>query len=134
VSALNRLYAEHGEEVQFFVVYLREAHAADSRWPDRRTNVKEPTTLDERLDVAETCAVRLAIELPMLIDGMDDAVGRAYDSWPDRIFLIGRDGRIAYKGGHGPWGFSPRELAAAIEALPAPAEDDDEGDAQRRYF
>ena len=33
----------------------------------------------------------------------------------DRLYLVGRDGRIAYRGGEGPFGFKPNELGAAIE-------------------
>jgi hypothetical protein len=39
----------------------------------------------------------------------------AYNALPDRLYLIGKDGRIAFKGGHGPLGFKPAELEAAIE-------------------
>jgi Iodothyronine deiodinase len=56
--------------------------------------------------------------MPVLIDGLDDAVARAYGAWPDRLYLIGRDGRIAFQGGEGPFGFKPDELEAAIESEP----------------
>ena len=35
--------------------------------------------------------------------------------WPDRLYLVGRDGRIAFQGGEGPFGFKPEELERAIE-------------------
>ena len=45
----------------------------------------------------------------------------AYGGWPDRLYLIGRDGRIAFQGEEGPFGFKPAKLAAAIDAeLSAP--------------
>ena len=47
---------------------------------------------------------------------MEDTAGSAYDAHPDRLYLVGRDGRIAYRGGPGPFGFDPEELAAAIRA------------------
>ena len=40
----------------------------------------------------------------------------AYGGWPDRLYLIGRDGRVAFQGEVGPFGFKPEELAHAIEA------------------
>lgn len=52
--------------------------------------------------------------LPALVDGIDDAVNRAYAAQPDRLFLVGRDGKIAYTGGRGPGGFKPAELEDAI--------------------
>ena len=43
-------------------------------------------------------------------------VALAYGGWPDRLYLVGRDGRIAFQGGVGPDGFKPEELAAAVES------------------
>lgn len=51
----------------------------------------------------------------MVVDGLDNAVASAYGGWPDRLYLIGQDGRVAYQGGEGPFGFSPEALARAIE-------------------
>jgi hypothetical protein len=47
---------------------------------------------------------------------MDDAVNSAYEAWPDRLYLIGKDGRVVFRGEPGPRGFRPDELAAAIQA------------------
>jgi hypothetical protein len=104
--------------VDIFVVYIREAHPSDGARPDAETDVASPRTLDERADVARTCTVELALgEIPLLIDGMDDATERAYAAWPDRLFLIDAEGRIAYRGEPGPRGFRPDELEAAITRL-----------------
>jgi hypothetical protein len=53
--------------------------------------------------------------MPMAVDGVDNAVASAYGGWPDRLYLVGSDGRIAYQGGEGPFGFKPDELERAIE-------------------
>ncbi len=72
-------------------------------------------TLAERMAVAGVCMTRLALEpIPALVDGMDDAVSKAYDAHPDRMYLVGRDGTIVYQGGPGPMGFEPDELETAI--------------------
>lgn len=106
--------------MQFFVVYIREAHPLDGTSPlggGGMPIVEDPITLEERNGVAEVCMTRLALEpMPALVDGVDDAVGRAYAAHPDRLYLVGRDGRIVYQGGPGPGGFKPEELAAAIRA------------------
>ena len=104
--------------MQFFVVYIREAHALDSPAPlggGDAPIVEDPITYFERQEVARTCMTRLALEpMPSLIDGMDDGVNEAYDAEPDRLYLVGRDGTIAFRGGRGPMGFLPDELEAAI--------------------
>ena len=43
------------------------------------------------------------------------SVSKAYAAWPTRLFLIGRDGRVAYAGDLGPYGFKPDELKAALD-------------------
>jgi alkylhydroperoxidase family enzyme len=45
---------------------------------------------------------------------MDDRVGHAYSGMPDRLYLIDREGRVAYKGGRGPFGFKSGELEQAL--------------------
>ncbi len=112
------MWRNHGQDVQFLVVYVREAHALDSYLPkggDEDPILEDPTTLAERQDVAKTCLTRLELEpMPMVVDTIDDAACRAYDAWPDRLYLIARDGRVAYQGGPGPDGFFPEELQSAI--------------------
>jgi len=105
--------------VQFVVVYIREAHPEEG-WilPENRRSgiaVHEPTTDDERRAVATTCAANLKMSMRTVIDGVDNAVASAYGGWPDRLYLVGSDGRIVYQGGEGPFGFKPEELAVAIE-------------------
>jgi alkylhydroperoxidase family enzyme len=55
--------------------------------------------------------------MPLLVDELDDRVGQAYSGMPDRLYLIDREGRIAYKGGRGPFGFKPGELEQALVML-----------------
>ncbi len=69
--------------------------------------------------MAAMCAARLEMRMPMVVDGPDNAVASAYGGWPDRLYLVGRDRRIAYQGGEGPFGFRPAELERAIEAIVA---------------
>ena len=101
------------------MVYIREAHALDSRAPaggDGNPIVEDPRTADERRAVAQVCMSKLELGLiPALIDDMDDTANEAYAGWPDRLYLIDRDGQVAYHGGRGPFGFLPDELEAAIE-------------------
>jgi hypothetical protein len=120
LGELEELYERHRDEVAFFIVYIREAHPEDG-WvlaDNRREEIAiaDPTSLDERAAAADACVLRLRTHLPVLLDDVDDEVALAYGGWPDRLYLIGRDGRVAFQGGRGPDGFQPAELAAAIEA------------------
>jgi hypothetical protein len=118
LGALHELWERYRDRVAFLVVYVREAHpedgwvVADNR--DEDIEVLDPTTDDERADVATTCALRLAIRMPVVIDGVDDAVCRAYGAYPDRMALVGKGGCLRYLGNEGPFGFIPEELESAI--------------------
>jgi len=124
LGELEELHDRHGDDVAFFIVYIREAHPEDG-WvlaDNRRERIAlaDPKSLDERADAAGACALRLRTRIPILLDDVDDEVASVYGGWPDRLYLIGRDGRVAFQGGEGPFGFEPKELARAIDAeLPA---------------
>src|SRR5262245_58564671 len=74
----------------------------------------QPRTTKERVDVAGKCCSALKMTMPLLIDEMDDRVGHAYSGMPDRLYVIGRDGRVVYKGGRGPFGFNSGEMEQAL--------------------
>ena len=105
-------------DVAFLLVYIREAHPTDGRQVPQ--NVKQgallPTarTLEQKEEHADVCITRLAIKFPALVDKMDNKVELAYAGWPDRLYLIGKDGRVVYKSRPGPAGFVPTELERAI--------------------
>ncbi len=73
-------------------------------------------SMEERVEVGAACMVKMALELPAVVDEMDDAVSKVYAAMPERLYLIGSDGRVAYKGGQGPMFFRPDEWEQAIEA------------------
>jgi type I thyroxine 5'-deiodinase len=78
---------------------------------------RDPRSETERAGVAESCVRKLGIRFPALVDGINDGVEKAYTGWPDRLYLIGRDGRIVYKSEPGPFGFHPQELESALQTV-----------------
>jgi hypothetical protein len=79
--------------------------------------VAQPTTLAERCQAAHLCDSALAMGMPILVDDLNDTVGRAYSAFPDRLYLIDRDGQVVHKSGRGPFGFRPRELEQSLVML-----------------
>ena len=112
------MFARYRDRVDFYSVYIREAHPSDgwSMESNERVGIKvaQPKSAEERNTIAVHCCESLKMSMPMLVDSIDDRVGRAYSGFPDRLYLIDRDGRVAYKGGRGPFGYRPRELEQMI--------------------
>ena len=87
------------------------------------SNLKEqvvfasPRSMDERAELGQTCVRKLGIKFPAVLDTFDDATERAYTGWPDRLYVIDRDGRIAYKTKPGPFGFNPDGVAQTLRQL-----------------
>ena len=46
---------------------------------------------------------------------MDDAVNKAYAAWPDRFYVISKDGKVVLKGEQGPKGFKADELESFLQ-------------------
>ena len=120
---MERLYSRFKDRIEFFVVYVQEAHPTDG-W-QVESNIKDDVfyrqhqSLDEREEVAQSCAIGLHISIPILVEEMDNAIDEAYGAAPERLYLIGKDGRVAYHGGAGPHFVDLDELDEAIQDMEA---------------
>jgi len=105
----------------FYIVYILEAHASDV-W-QMESNIQQkvvfasPRSEEERTAVADSCVRNLHIEIPALLDNFRNTTEVAYTGWPDRLYVIDRNGSVAYKSTPGPFGFHPREVEAALRRL-----------------
>jgi len=103
-------------------VYITEAHPSDV-W-QMQSNVKDkvvfasPKNEEERAFIAGACVRKLGIKFPAVLDEFGNSTERVYTGWPDRIYLIDGNGRVAFKTKPGPFGFKPDNLAAALAKLP----------------
>ena len=127
--SLQDLFKQYHDQVQFLLVYIREAHPVDGWWfgeglqgfimrriyPQAATDIYDPVTIEERRTAAGRCEETLAYGIRTYVDEMDDPVNKAYAASPTRLYLAGLDGRLVYAGGLGPFGFKPAELKEAID-------------------
>jgi hypothetical protein len=103
-------------------VYVREAHPTDE-W-QMKSNLKDkddvcyaqPKTLEQRLAIANDFTKRFKFPLPFGIDDMSNAANDAYAAWPERLYVIDESGRIAYRGGMGPFNYHPAEVREWLAA------------------
>ena len=75
-----------------------------------------PKSFDERGSVAESCVRNLHIEIPALLDDFGNTTEVKYTGWPDRLYVIDREGLVAYKSKPGPFGFHPAEMKSWFTA------------------
>ncbi len=107
---MEKMYNTYKDVAEFRMIYIREAHAADSNWPlgaGISKGIKEHKNYQERCTTAEMLINDKELTMPMLIDGMDNKVNTAYSAFPDRVFLVRTDGRLAVAAQRGPFGFGP---------------------------
>ena len=118
---LNELYAKYKDQVQFYLIYIREAHPAQG-WQVPNNLIEdviydEPATDDERTEVAAACQVDLGLDMPMLIDSIGNDIDNKYVGLPMRQFLIDADGRIVYHGDKGPFGWDDEAFEEELKKL-----------------
>ncbi len=115
------MYQTYKDRVEFLLVYIREAHPDSILFTlkdgkEQLLKVTQPKSLEQRSEVAGQCLATLKLSVPTVVDREDNKVNAAYAGWPDRMYVVGVDGRIAYQGGPGPGGFRPAEVERWLKA------------------
>lgn len=115
---VDELCQRYQDEAIFLAVYVREAHPSDGWLMESNTKVgvkvAQPQSFAERTSVAQQCFAKLKYSMPLLVDEIHDPVGNAYSGMPARLYVIDLDGKVAYKGGRGPFGFKSGEMEQAL--------------------
>jgi hypothetical protein len=115
------MHARYRDRAEFLTVYVSEAHPEDE-WQmesnrEDKIVIKQPRAFAERRDAARILVERLHYDIPLAIDGMENRAEAAYAAWPERLYVVGKGGRIVYRGGLGPFGFDPNEMERSLAAL-----------------
>ena len=77
---------------------------------------RQPRTTAARVAIANDFRDRFHYELPLLVDAIENPADQIYAGWPERFYIVGENGVIAYKGQTGPFGFHPEEVEAWLSA------------------
>ncbi len=100
VEPLRSVCQRYQHEVDFYCVYIREAHGVqDGLIPENQQlpPIYTAATLDQRVANAQFCTEDLGIPMPVLVDSMDDQAATTYRAWPVRAYVIDCDGKIIFK-------------------------------------
>jgi len=111
---MREIADEFATVADFLTIYIKEAHPEDE-WQlgsNKSEDVcyTQPTDLAGRLAIARDFVQRFDYKIPIQVDRMDNTAMNAYSGWPERLYVIGADRHIAYKGGIGPFLFAPKEV------------------------
>jgi tetratricopeptide (TPR) repeat protein len=124
-ASLRQLAGTYKDAVDFRLVYIREAHAEggpESQWQST-INIKEgislapARTLGEKQEHAALCLRKLDLPFAAVVDSLDGKAEIAYQAWPSRLYLVGRDGKVVFQTRLGEQDFRPGDLEAAIRAM-----------------
>ncbi len=118
VRRLDEICSEFRDRVDFYAVYIHEAHPDDG-WQievNRTEGVlyDEPTTMDERAAVVRDFVAREGFEMPMLLDDITNELDRLYAAMPMRLYLIDEEGSVVFRTVVGSPGF---DVAAWEDAI-----------------
>ena len=76
-------------DVEFLLVYVREAHPGERLGPHQN--------MDDKIKAAKLVAPRYAEHRRVLVDNLDGDFHRAYGSMPNVIYIIRPDGKVHYR-------------------------------------
>jgi tetratricopeptide (TPR) repeat protein len=121
---LKRISGQYRDQVDFRLVYIREAHAqgTEAQWQStinerEGISLSPALNLSEKREHAELCVRKLNLPWSAIVDDMDDAAETAYQAWPSRIYVIDSDGRVVFNSRLGELEFRPSELEGALHQI-----------------
>ena len=118
---LNEAYETYKDRMNFFCIYINEAHPDDG-WQikvnlDADIIHTQPSTIEERADIAEVCQLDLRLNMPVLLGDIENETDLSYAARPVRLFVLDEDGVIVHRSGVGPRDLDVEGALAAIEKI-----------------
>jgi hypothetical protein len=106
---LNEIFEAFKDRMDFYCVYIQEAHPSDGWQVAKNLNDavlhEQPRTIEERAGLAEFCALQLDMRMPMLLDTMSNEVDTLYAALPERLYVLDSDGVVSFRSVVGSPGF-----------------------------
>ena len=121
MAEVEQIRKDFQDQVELVLVYIKEAHPGDEWQMDSNVESEvvfdQPKSFEARVDLARTFMDRMKVETDTFVDDIRNTALACYAAWPERIYVIDREGRIVYKGGMGPFYFKPDELRKFLEDM-----------------
>lgn len=118
LEGVDQVFDQFKDQAQFLLLYVREAHPdsilsvirEDGR--EALQKIPQPKDLSTRVSNASFCQRTKDLGIPIAVDKIDNRVGKAYAGWPNRMVVVGTDGKILYATDPAPGGTNARKLRA----------------------
>jgi hypothetical protein len=113
---LEQLYQTYRDRVTFLLVYIAEAHPGQILSVQKEDGAEELRVIplvqkEPDLLVNLKHLLRLGkLTLPAAVDNPESSLTNDYAGYPNRIYVIGTDGRVRFKGAPGPTGYKVPDL------------------------
>jgi tetratricopeptide (TPR) repeat protein len=118
--ALNALYERYHDRAEFLLVYIREAHGAGS-WQStinqrEGMDLADAATFEQKRGYAASCLRKLKIPYTAAVDPLDNGTEKAYVAWPSRVYLVDKQGHVAFNSLLDELNFDASSLDAALQS------------------
>jgi hypothetical protein len=98
---LNEIYETYKDRMGFYCVYIQEAHPGDGWQVAQNLNDEvlhdQPQTIEDRAEIAQVCALRLDVRMPMLLDNISNEVDTLYAALPERLYVLDSEGVVSFR-------------------------------------
>lgn len=84
----NIVYKKLKDIVDFVFVYILEAHAEDEWRLGSTVCIKQHKILEDRMEAARRFRDENAINIPILVDTMDNVFNKEFAAWPTRFYVV----------------------------------------------
>ena len=88
INPIKRVVQKY-PDVQFLVIYIREAHPGTRRGPHQ--------TMGEKISVAREMQQEYGEARRVLVDDLDGSMHQAYGSFPNMVYVINPKGEVVYR-------------------------------------
>ncbi|GAA6235029.1 type I iodothyronine deiodinase [Lates japonicus] len=115
LDEFKQLVKDFSDIADFLVIYIAEAHSTDGWAFTNNIDINQHRTLEERLSAAQILVQKEPL-CPVVVDEMNNVTAIKYGALPERLYVL-QAGKVVYKGGMGPWGYSPLEVRSFLEKM-----------------
>ena len=117
---LNALYERYHDRAEFLLVYIREAHGAGS-WQStinsrEGIDLADAATFEQKRGYTASCVRKLKLPYTAVVDPFDNSTEKAYAAWPSRLYLVDKQGRVAFNSLLDELNFDAASLDTALQS------------------